>query len=67
MALAFGCGESTGSSFVVGVRLSSGAGIAGSGDLFGSGRPDTPFAEAGLAMSERFTIYRFVIPAPDGA
>jgi hypothetical protein len=33
--LALGCGESTGSSCVVGVGLSSGAGMAGIGVLFG--------------------------------
>jgi hypothetical protein len=66
LALAFGWGESIGSSCVVGVGLSSGAGIGGNGVLFGSGRPGAAEAESDLAASEGFTICRFVIPAPHG-
>jgi hypothetical protein len=34
--------------------------------MFGSGRPLVPGVSADLATSDRFTIYRFVIPAPLG-
>ncbi|WP_191970888.1 hypothetical protein [Methylobacterium soli] len=63
MTLALGWGESIGSTSVVGVALSSGAGIGGKGCVFGCGARAAP-AAAPLAIS-RFVMVRSLASVRD--